>query len=153
MASITLAKCTDENNKVLKTPDLTTSVAVTGTFRADISVLNPVFRIESTADLTAYNYCYIADFNRWYYITDITIVRNGMYEFKCKVDVLFTYSTEIYALKAVVKRQQEEFNTYLNDSQYMSLNYPRVQTYAFPNGFSSTFNYILTTTGKGGAIQ
>ena len=152
MASITLTKCTDENNKVLKSPDLTTSVTVTGTFRADISVLNPVFRITSAADLTAYNYCYINDFNRWYYITDITIVRNGMYEFKCKVDVLFTYSTEIYAQKAVVTRQQEEFNTYLNDSQYMSLNYPRVQTYAFPTGFSSTFNYILTTTGKGGAV-
>lgn len=153
MANITLMKCTDENNKVLKTPDLTTAKAyANGTFRDSVSVLRPVFRIATTDDLTAYNYCWIDEFNRYYFVEDITAVRNGLWEFTCRCDVLFTYSTEIYALKAVVKRQQEEFNTYLNDSQYMSLNYPRVQTYAFPTGFSSTFNYILTTTGKGGAI-
>lgn len=150
MASITLVKCTDENNKVLKTPDLTTSVALTGIFRADISVLNPVFRIESIEDLTGYNYCYIADFSRWYFITDISIVRNGMYEFKCKVDVLFTYSTEIYALKAVIKRQQEKYNLYVNDNNFVTYNYDRVQAKAFPSGFSGHYYFVLTTAGKAG---
>lgn len=148
MASIDLYNCGDENNKITKS-DLTDIIQLTGTFRGEVSVMNPVVQIETSTNISGYNYAYISDFGRYYFITDIKAVRNGFWELSLKVDVLMTYHTEILALSAVIRRNENLFNLYLNDNQYQTLNYSRIQTKLFPNGFGD-WNFILTTVGKGG---
>ena len=148
MASINLYNCGDENNKITKS-DLTDIIQLTGTFRGEVSVMNPVVQIETSTNISGYNYAYISDFGRYYFITDIKAVRNGLWQLSLKVDVLMTYSTEILALSAVIRRNENLFNMYLNDNQYQTLNYSRIQTKLFPNGFGD-WNFVLTTVGKGG---
>lgn len=151
MASINLYICSDENNKITKT-NLSGLKQYTGVFRDEINVMTPVFQIETTDNLSGYNYAYIADFSRYYFVKDIKAVRNGLWEFSLSVDVLMSYAAGILALPAVIRRNENLFNMYLNDSNYMTLNYSRIQTKAFSQGFGN-WNFILTTTGSPTGVQ
>ena len=151
MASINLYVCSDENNKLNKS-NLTDLISLTGYFRSEVSVMNPVIQIETTTNISGYNYAYISDFSRYYFITEIKAVRTGLWELTLKVDVLMTYHVQIASLTAVIRRNENLFNLYLNDSNYMTLNYSRVQTKAFSTGFGN-WNFVLTTTGSPTGIQ
>ena len=60
---------------------------------------NPVFLL-STETLPAFNY---VQWGTWYYfVDDIVVVRNDLYEVKCSVDVLATYKTEIGQTSAFI---------------------------------------------------
>ena len=50
------------------------------------------------------NYCYIPDFNRYYYIEDIISVRNNLWQLIMRVDVLMSWKKEIYQQKGFVSR-------------------------------------------------
>lgn len=77
------------------------------------SVLNPA--IELKDDPTGYNYCYIADFGRYYFINDI-VFNKGIWTCYCNVDVLGTYKTQIgntamYVLRSAHGRDGEIVDT------------------------------------------
>ena len=83
-----------------------------------MSILNPVFVVETTDDLTMYNYAEIDDFNRKYFAT-IRAVGYKLWEVSCQVDVISTYATGIKACKALVKRTQgSNINYYMNDGTF-----------------------------------
>lgn len=112
----------------------------------DTSILTPRLKVRDNGIIMVqYNYCYIADFKRYYYITDIT-VSNGYILIDCKVDVLMSYAQEIKALTCVIKRQQSLCNYYLDDELYKAYEYSRIQTKEFPNGFT-TNSLLLTIAG------
>lgn len=114
----------------------------------DTSILTPRLKVRDNGIIMVqYNYCYIADFKRYYFITDVTI-SNGYIYIDLKVDVLMTYQNEIKNLYAVIKRQQTTCNYYLDDEMYKSYEYSRIQTKEFPNGFT-TNAFILAIAGGG----
>lgn len=116
----------------------------------DTSILNPMIKIYSTSNLSGYNYMYIPEFGRYYYINDISSPRNNEWDISAHVDVLETYKTAILANSAVIRRQQNRYNLYLDDPDFMSLNYDRIQTLKFPttNAFSKSLEYILVVNGS-----
>lgn len=115
----------------------------------DTSILNPKIKIYSTSNLSGFNYMYISEFGRYYYINDISSPRNNEWDISAHVDVLETYKTAILANSAVVRRQQSQYNLYLDDPDFHSLNYDRIQTLKFPaNNFNKALNYILVVNGS-----
>jgi len=117
----------------------------------DTTILNPRLKVrDNGVIMVQYNYCYIADFKRYYYITNIT-VSNGYIIIDCKVDVLMSYANEIKACNAVIKRQQSLCNYYLDDPLYQSYEYSRIQVKTFNNVFNN-YNFVLTVSGKGGEV-
>lgn len=78
----------------------------------DCSVLNPVFLIDGI-DL-GYNYCKFND--RYYFITDITLNNNNIYEISCSVDVLATYKTDIGSLTTFIERSASNYDNMLTDN-------------------------------------
>lgn len=62
------------------------------TFKNDIDILKPRLIIKN---YVSGNYCYISDFNRFYYITDIILLKGDVYQLNCTVDVLKTYANEL----------------------------------------------------------
>ena len=108
------------------------------------SVLNPVLIIESSSDLYQANYLYIQELGRYYYINDIALLHDDIYEIHAHVDVLETYKTGIKNNDAVIRRQKSKFNLYLDDPDFHTYNYDRIQTLKFPaNSFSKTLTYVL----------
>ena len=69
--------------------------------KQDTNRLNPTILIYSDLSLEIMNYCYIDEFNRYYFIDKIEQVRKNLYRIHCKVDVLESYKLEILNAKDV----------------------------------------------------
>lgn len=140
--TVTLYKSSSPVEKIGKT--LTAGGSYSCTLKATTSVLNPSIVIRTTDPVYEYNYLYIQEFGRYYFINDIKSLNNNVWEIEAHVDVLETYKTSILANEAVIRRQDKLFNLYLDDSDFHVLNYERVQTLKFPaNAFSKNLTYVL----------
>ena len=135
---------TSEQVKVGKT--LINVRDITGELKDACDIINPVI-IVSGENLSSYNYLYIPSFNRYYFITDIKVIRNNLWEISCHCDVLETYKNEIKNQKAIVARQENAYNLYLNDPEWKIYTNKQVLTRLFPFGFSDIGNYYMTVIG------
>ena len=145
--SMTIKLYHNDSDKRTVNKTLTNEGSLAGAVIIDeTSILAPRLKVRDNGIIMVqYNYCYIADFKRYYYITDIT-VSNGYILIDCKVDVLMSYAQEIKACNAVIKRQQNLCNYYLDDEQYKAYEYSRIQTKEFPNGFTQN-SLLLAVSG------
>ena len=115
----------------------------------DTSILNPKIKIYSTSNLSGFNYMYISEFGRYYYLNDIRSPRNNEWDISAHVDVLETYKDAILTNSAVIRRQESQYNLYLDDPDFMSYNYDRIQTIKFPtNNFAKLLEYVLVVNGS-----
>lgn len=103
-----------ERNLVSKGLYLTKTIELDGTLRNECSVINPVIEVQSTG-LISSNYAYIVEFNRYYFIDEITSIRNNLWRLSLSVDVLMTYRNEIFEQRAIISRQENSFNSFLKD--------------------------------------
>lgn len=108
------------------------------------NVKNPVLLL-SGKYLNA-NYAIIADFGRYYYVAPPSQVRENLWEYKLSSDGLMSFSNEIEANKAILKRtSQDEFaNLYLPDERRMVTSETFTRYKFFPNGVFSGFESITT---------
>lgn len=141
--NIDLMQNSDPINKISKTP--TTLSTYTGQLVEGTSVIDPDILVES-ATLPAGNYCYISEFGRYYYITNIESEKTNLWRLHLHVDPLNTYASQILANPAVIARSTDTFNLYLEDSRYKAYADPIVVTRVFPSGFN-TFQYVLAMLG------
>ena len=143
--TIKLYKYESPNDYINKT--LTNEKSYSGTFRDEVSVIDPVFEIETTDNLATWNYAYIEDLGRYYYITGIVAVTNKLWRIYCHVDVLMTYKPQILAHEAIISRQEKMWNLYLNDGESFKVqqNSMIIQK-EFPNGFTGT-SYVMLVSG------
>lgn len=85
--------------------------------KGECSILSPTFTITGMSDSTMskFNYVYIPDWGRYYYVDNITAVLGKSFEISCYVDVLKTYASQIRSLNGFVRRQEFEYNDYIPD--------------------------------------
>lgn len=143
---IKLYKTSSPRKKLVK--DLTDGITLVGTLRAQSSVMAPTFTVQDTA-VVGYNYCYIPDFGRWYYINGIDALRSNLYELSLGIDVLMTYAAEIrnnYAIVDKVESLGAAYN-YINDSSWVNTNRMKQSIINFATGFNDTGEFILITAG------
>ena len=143
--TISLFKTASENNRVVKT--LTDEKQLSGELRNQTSVLNPSIRIESADNISIYNYAYIQEFGRYYYITDITSVRINCWIISLRCDVLMSYSDQIKAITGVVVRQESNPNKLLVDRLERLQSNKEIDILYYPDAFSKNLQFILVTAG------
>ena len=141
--TIKLYKNYSDNNVLDKTITQVGS-DITGTLREDCSVINPVIAIEGLSDLSV-NYAYITEFGRYYFINNI-VCKGKLFELQMDVDVLKTYASGIRGNNAVIARQQNEYNLYLQDGVFKTEAIPHYEIRKFPSGFSS-YEFVLCVAG------
>lgn len=143
---IKLYKNHSEKNKINKS--LTSEVEYSGTLRDETSVINPVILIHAT-NLSQYNYAYIPEFHRYYFIRDIVSVRNGLWRVTLSVDVLMSFKTDILNLNVILSDTETTGqNDYYSGDQWRTLVKATTDILNF-NGSSLLSNgeYILITAG------
>lgn len=135
-----------EKNKLDKTiADIAT---VSGVLKEDTSIIDPVIKIEcNLSDYVNCNYITIPEFGRKYFVNNIRSVRNGLVEFSCHVDVLSSFADSIRSNKAIIRRQENNWNLYLNDGTFKVYQNPMVLTKAFPSGFTQQ-EFVLAVAGS-----
>lgn len=129
--------------------DLTGSHTISGVLlKRDTSILKPVLLVNSAQDIFTFNYMYISEFGRYYFIDDIRSVHDNLWEISAHVDVLETYKNQILSNTAVIRRQSALYNTYLNDPEWKTYAYETIAAYKFKTTpFNKALKYILTVAG------
>lgn len=110
-------------------------------------IANPVIKLGKAMDPLAYNYAYIPEFNRYYFVTEPPTFEAGYYRVKLHSDVLMSLKKYYNERNVIVKRNQYLFNMYMDDAQYKVQNRKSVRTVVFPSGFTS-HQLILGVVGK-----
>lgn len=143
---ITLYKTKSENNRVNKA--IREPLALEGTLKEECDVLNPVITFELD-DPTVYNYVYIEEFHRYYFIVNIDNIRNNIWRLSLKCDVLFTYRSGIKKLSAVIDKQEGTGYTteYYNDGSFKVREDNFIEVHNYDNGFNDEGEFILLTAG------
>lgn len=133
-------------NRVSKSVDNISTVS--GILKEDTSIIDPIIRIKcELSDVAGCNYISVPSFGRSYFVNNISSIRNGLVEFACHVDVLSSFANYIRNNKAIVKRQENNWNLYLNDGSLKIYQNPNVLTKAFPSGFTSQ-EFVLAIAGS-----
>ena len=144
--NILIQRNNSENNRVTK--DVTLLSTIEGTLRQETSIIDPVFIIAGDLDdYVGVNYCTVDSFGRSYFVNNIRSVRSGLIELTCHVDVLSSFAQQIRANTAIIRRQENQWNLYLNDGTFRVYQNPTVLTKAFPSGFT-TQEFVFAVAGS-----
>lgn len=143
--SITLMTNQSEPNKIGKT--LSTISTISGNLRSKSSIIRPEILVEAQiSELTGCNYMQIPEFGRHYFITEIRAETNNLVSISGRVDVLETYKEQILAQTAIIERQQNNWNLYIEDGIFKEYSNPNIIFKKFPSGFDSQ-QFILAVAG------
>lgn len=115
-----------------------------GELRDECDILNPVLTIEGLNPDTTFNYCYIPDFKRYYFITESSVVRTGLIEFVLHVDVLQSWSSQILEQEGTILRNEYDYNVWLPDDRVPLQSNGE---YVFIKSTSDPFHLNISDTG------
>ena len=147
--TIYLQRNSSENNALTK--NLITIAILEGTLKEDSSIIDPLITITGNiSDVASVNYMSIPVFKRSYFVNNITVLANDMYEIQAHVDVLTSFKDEIRQNEAIIARQSNQWNLYVDDGVFKTYNDPIIDRIQFPNGFTSE-EYVLAVAGTGGS--
>jgi len=135
-------------NKVLED-----EASFTGEFIESTNMEGPSFTLdmESTA-LNNYNYAYIVDFNKYYFIVSKTIEEANIIRLNLAPDVLMTYKAQLVNCPAIISRASKLWNLYLQDAGRQTQQNQNTYIKEFPNSLDS-ISFILITAGSYQNIQ
>ena len=122
-------KINDVKNKINKT--LGAPYTINNVFfkSGDVDIIKPFLRL--SRDITQYNYCFIRELNRFYFIDDVVIENNGIRNYKLSIDVLMTYKNEIMNNKTHIIESENVINA--DNIEYSEKNNEVVSTFNFPD--------------------
>ena len=122
------------------------------TVKTGSSIISPVVEL-STEVLPAFNYAYIPNFKRWFFITDTTYER-GLWVLSLACDVLASYKQDIGATNMYIERASEGQNVRLKDGMFPITGSSSVQKDVIKYGNLVGFNtgsIVVTVLSKASA--
>lgn len=94
---------------------LSDPVTVAGSVRdPSVDLMRPVITLTGTPAGT-YNYAYIPDFNRYYFVDPPVTERTGLVMLPMRIDVLQTYHDQIMSAPVILERSTDVFNADIAD--------------------------------------
>ena len=187
---VILYKSSAESNRLDKSSYLEKIAELDGYLREASSIISPVIQFElpnqsqsliideddeelETPDseividstlFYSFNYAFIEDFNRFYFVQDVTIVRSNLFRVQFIIDVLMTHRDNLLSLPALVERNEYDFDDLLaDDSIPLKLNKEvreitnlrgSLTNWEFdPNLPNESYSITLTITGLLGSYE
>lgn len=147
---INLFTCNAERNRINKSDHISNRFVLEGSFRKATSALNIEVDVEKTNPLTyKYNYMYIEEFGRYYFIDEIISLRNGLWTIMATVDVLMTFKKDILKSNVIIDKAEDEYisNLYLDDGSFVMDSRKYNEVKEFPSGLNENGSYILICAG------
>lgn len=141
---ITLYKTESERNRLTKT--LTSPSNITGALKSNCNIVNPVITLKYDSGLNKYNYCYIPEFGRYYYIEGMNYINNTI-ELSLHCDVLMSFKDDIKRSKATITRGNKG-SIYLPDARIRNTAQHTITHRKLGTGFSKADSYVITVAGR-----
>lgn len=122
------------------------------TLKGNCSIVNPVIVIKNISNPTGYNYLYIPDFGRYYWVDNWTWDL-GVWSASCTVDALATYRNEIGNSTEYIVRASARQDGTIIDTLYPVKCNPTAEKTNFDTGFlkptaTSSGIYVLGIISK-----
>lgn len=137
-----------ENNRLEKSISQLTTFS--GDLRSECSIIDPIITFEGDLSMFAgANYLRIPSFNRYYFIRNIRSIRTNLVEVTAHVDVLMSFANAIKSNRAIIRRNTNKWNLYLNDGSLKCYQNPLILTKAFPAGFTTQEFILAVASGTG----
>ena len=121
---IQLLSISDDTRKINKTVNQITELLPCAVTEDSNSILNPRLLLKWNENYIGANYAYIPEFQRYYFIDDISLNTGGNCVVSLSVDVLYTYAAQIMQLTVTASRSSNKYNRYLNDNEQVTTNKP-----------------------------
>lgn len=118
MFKLHLYTVSSEVNRVDKSSELSEDFTLEGTLKDDCSIVDPSIVVAADANIVRFNYAYVVEFNRYYFINDIVALNNGMWTLSMHVDVLMSFKDQFLKLSAFVSRNEKEYDPLLVDDRF-----------------------------------
>lgn len=136
-----------DDRTVNKTLELDSTLV--GEFRDEVSMIRPIVRVENDGSPIRANYVRIPEFQRYYYINNVTAYRHGVWDLDLTVDVLMSFRGDIAQTYAIIDRTQDGVigDEYIDAGGLVTDNLIATDVYNFPDGFNENPELILITAG------
>lgn len=156
--ALTLYQCGDDRRVVKK--KLSNAHTFTKiTLKEDCSVTHPVFLLGAVAGSDEaqdtvgwwrqFNYCYCPNFDRYFFIDNITFTRNRLVQITCTCDVLMSFKGDILQTTQLVTRQEYKQQRYIPDTSLPIHAAVKTQITTFGNAIGGDdYTLVLETVGK-----
>ena len=102
----------------------------------DLLIKNTNFNLD-------YNYCFISDLDRYYFIQNIEKMNGSIYKIRITVDVLKSFSNQIENINAIITKSENPDNNFVNCE--VSENYTS-EVINLTDNFNHSGNLILVTS-------
>lgn len=99
--------------------------------------------IKDTNFNSEYNYCYIQDLGRYYFIESVEKMNGTIYKIRLTVDVLKSFSTQIENIQAIITKSENPDNDFVDCEK--SENYTS-EVINLTDNFNHSGNLILVTS-------
>ena len=99
--------------------------------------------IKDTNFNSEYNYCYIQDLGRYYFIESVEKMNGTIYKIRLTVDVLKSFSTQIENIQAIITKSENPDNDFVDCEK--SENYTS-EVINMTDNFKHSGNLILVTS-------
>ena len=142
--TIDLMLNSSEKNKINKT--LSTVDSLEGSLKEPSSIINPEITIQRS-DPTGFNYCYIPEFGRYYFVTNVTVMHSNIIRLSLTVDVLESFKNQILAQNVIIEKNTNQFDPYLMDPNRIRNVKTKTDILNFPSGLLESGEFILITAG------
>ena len=140
--NLTLYKNSSDNRCINK--KLKQVLSLSGNLKNESSVMNPTVIIQS--NIIDFNYLYIQEFKRYYYVDNITILRTNLIQVDASVDVLMSNKDVIKYLPCLVERvnDNEKIDEFIDTNTDVERG-ENTEIKTFPQGFNDSPTFILCT--------
>ena len=111
--------------------------------RNDFDITAFELLIKDTNFNSEYNYCYIQDLGRYYFIESVEKMNGSIYKIRLTVDVLKSFSTQIENINAIITKSENPDNDFVDCAK--SENYTS-EVINLTDNFKHSGNLILVTS-------
>lgn len=136
----------DSEEHVLDKSITKVSENISVVLKDDTNVITPTIIISNSIS-HHFNYIYISEFDRYYYVKNMTYSQQRYYV-ECSVDVLMSFNSDIKDLEIIANRSSSDYNVYQKDDSIPFENRSIISTQPFPSGFIGD-TLILGVNGGG----
>ena len=137
---------TDDKRKVTKS--LSGGTTYNCKLKDNCSIINPtvIVTFSNANNTVKFNYCYIQQFNRYYFVDNITFLNNNMVMIDLSVDVLMSFANSFKNNDCIISRQENTYNAFVTDEKYIVDNKMLNYFKEFPAIFSTEdYVYIISS--------
>lgn len=114
------------------------------------SLYDPVIELQTESDIFEFNYGFIPDWGRYYFIDphNVKITGRNRYEVQLVCDSLSTFASQIVGVPCVIDRTEKYGGSaYINSEAFVVNCKHKTDILKFTTGLNTTGEFILITAG------